>query len=119
LKEKLRFTVTEPQISVHFRLTKLDAMQAYTLKREIEGAYFIKSEELVDEKGSDAFFGMVPLKESLFDELNDYVIRQQIQYDDCDIYVESKTASGDIAVPRVVNKLLKYIDCKLTYAFAK
>jgi len=66
-----------------------------------------------------SFIGMVPLKESLFDELNDYVIRQQIQYDDCDIYVESKIANGDIAVPRVVNKLLKYIDCKLTFAFAK
>ena len=76
-------------------------------------------EEFVDEKGSGAFIGMVPLKESLFDELNDYVIRQQIQYDDCDIYVESKIANGDIAVPRVVNKLLKYIDCKLTFAFAK
>ena len=108
--------MTEPQISVHFRLTTLDAMQAYTLKREIEGAYFIKREECVDK---NAFIGMVPLKESLFDELNDYVIRQQIQYDDCDIYVESKIANGDIAVPRVVNKLLKYIDCKLTFAFAK
>lgn len=111
--------MTEHQISVHFRLTTLDAMQAYTLKREIEGAYFIKREECVDKKGPDAFIGMVPLKESLFDELNDYVIRQQIQYDDCDIYVESKTARGDIAVPKVVNKLLKYIDCKLTFAVAK
>ncbi|MFD3284284.1 hypothetical protein ACE41O_14275 [Alteromonas macleodii] len=111
--------MTDSQTSVHFRLTKLDAMQAYTLKREIEGAYFSKREEFVDEKGSGAFIGMVPLKESLFDELNDYVIRQQIQYDDCDIYVESKIANGDIAVPRVVNELLKYIDCKLTFAFAK
>ena len=111
--------MTDSQTSVHFRLTKLDVMQAYTLKREIEGAYFSKREELVDEKGSGAFIDMVPLKESLFDELNDYVIRQQIQYDDCDIYVESKIANGDIAVPRVVNKLLKYIDCKLTFAFAK
>ncbi|MDP6880823.1 MAG: hypothetical protein QGF15_08105 [Alteromonas macleodii] len=111
--------MTDSQTSVHFRLTKLDAMQAYTLKREIEGAYFSKRKEFVDEKGSGAFIGMVPLKESLFDELNDYVIRQQIQYDDCDIYVESQIANGDIAVPRVVNKLLKYIDCKLTFAFAK
>ncbi|WP_334020273.1 hypothetical protein [Alteromonas sp. S015] len=110
--------MTEPQISVHFRLPTLDAMQAYTLKREIEGAYFIKRDECVDEKSSDVFVGMVPLKESLFDELNDYVIRQQIQYDDCDIFVEAKNVNGDIAVPRVVNKLLKYIDCKLTFAFA-
>lgn len=108
--------MTKNQISVHFRLTKLDAMQAYTLKREIEGAYFIKREGNVDDLKADVFVGMVPLKETLFDELNDYVIRQQIQYDDCDIFVEAKDATGDIAVPRVVNKLLKYIDCKLTYA---
>ena len=110
--------MTEPQIRVHFRLTKLDAMQAYTLKREIEGAYFIKREESGDNQEADVFVGMVPLQETLFDELNDYVIRQQIQYDDCDIFVEAKHADGDIAVPRVVNKLLKYIDCKLTYALA-
>lgn len=84
-------------------------MQAYTLKREIEGAYFIKRDD------TDVFVGMVPLKETLFDELNDYVIRQQIQYDACDILVEAKNTTGEVAVPRVVNKLLKYIDCKLTY----
>lgn len=101
--------MTDSLTSVHFRLTKLDAMQAYTLKREIEGAYFIKRDD------TDVFVGMVPLKETLFDELNDYVIRQQIQYDACDILVEAKNTTGEVAVPRVVNKLLKYIDCKLTY----
>jgi len=100
-------------MTVHFRLLKLDAMQAYTLKREIEGAYFHKNDD------SPVFIGLVPLKEALFDELNDYVIRQQIQYDECDIYVKAENADGDIDVPRVVNKLLKYIDCKLTYAFVK
>lgn len=101
--------MTDSLTSVYFRLTKLDAMQAYTLKREIEGAYFIKRDD------TDVFVGMVPLKETLFDELNDYVIRQQIQYDACDILVEAKNTTGEVAVPRVVNKLLKYIDCKLTY----
>lgn len=101
--------MTDTLTSVHFRLTKLDAMQAYTLKREIEGAYFIKRDD------TDVFVGMVPLKETLFDGLNDYVIRQQIQYDACDILVEAKNTTGEVAVPRVVNKLLKYIDCKLTY----
>lgn len=105
----MRDVVTDTLTSVHFRLTKLDAMQAYTLKREIEGAYFIKRDD------TDVFVGMVPLKETLFDELNDYVIRQQIQYDACDILVEAKNTTGEVAVPRVVNKLLKYIDCKLTY----
>lgn len=105
----MRDVVTDSLTSVHFRLTKLDAMQAYTLKREIEGAYFIKRDD------TDVFVGMVPLRETLFDDLNDYVIRQQIQYDACDILVEAKNTTGEVAVPRVVNKLLKYIDCKLTY----
>lgn len=105
--------MTQPDITVHFRLLHLDAMQAYTLKREIEGASFSKRDD------SAAFVGLVPLKETLFDELNDYIIRQQITYDECDIYVKAENGEGDINVPRVVNKLLKYIDCKLTYAFVK
>ena len=105
--------MTHPEITVHFRLLQLDAMQAYTLRREIEGAYFHKHDD------SAAFIGFVPLTEALFDELNDYIIRQQIQYDECDIYVKAVNAEGDVDVPRVVNKLLKYIDCKLTYAFVQ
>lgn len=68
----------------------------------------------------------------MFDELNDYFIRQQIGYDECDILVEAiienkdtsikkqdasiERKSTEITVPHVVNKMLKYIDCQLTYA---
>ena len=99
-------------VSVSFRLLKLDMMQAYTLKKDIRGAHFYHSSV------EGVFVGVVPLHEAIFDELNDYVIRQQIQYDDCDVFVEAiKSAEArEVSVPRVVNKILKYIDCKLTYA---
>lgn len=98
-------------VSVSFRLLKLDMMQAYTFKKEINGASFYKRDN------ENNFVGTVPLSDELFDELNDFVIRQQIQYNDCDIYVEStvSASSTGIEVPRVVNRMLKYIDCKLSY----
>lgn len=96
-------------------------MQAYTLKKEIRGAQFYQDNE------QDRFVGLVPLEEALFDELNDYFIRQQIGFDECDILVEaiiesqdasSESKSTEITVPHVVNKMLKYIDCQLTYAIS-
>lgn len=99
-------------VSVSFRLLKLDMMQAYTFKKEINGASFYKRDN------ENIFVGTVPLSDDLFDELNDFVIRQQVQYDDCDIHVECTAcaASTEIDVPRVVNRMLKYIDCKLSYS---
>lgn len=87
-------------------------MQAYTLKKEIKGASFYPQED------SNRFVGWVPLEEQYFDELNDYFIRQQIQYNECDIFVTANTPqeTSIVTVPRVVNKMLKYIDCKLTYS---
>lgn len=104
-------TKATQNVSVSFRLLKLDMMQAYTFKKEINGASFYKLDD------ESIFVGTVPLSDDLFDELNDFVIRQQVQYDDCDIYVESPACavSNGIDVPRVVNRMLKYIDCKLSY----
>jgi len=113
-------------VKVSFRFLKLNRMQAYTLKKEIRGAQFY---QVADQ---DSFVGLVPIEEPLFDELNDYFIRQQIGYDECDILVEAiienkdtsiknqdasiESKSTEITVPHVVNKMLKYIDCQLTYA---
>lgn len=122
-------------VKVSFRFLKLNRMQAYTLKKEIRGAQFYQ----VDEQ--ECFVGLVPLEEPLFDELNDYFIRQQIGFDECDILVQaiienrdtcfenqnaiierqdasSESKSTEIIVPHVVNKMLKYIDCQLTYAIS-
>jgi hypothetical protein len=97
----------------YFRFLRLDKMQAYTLKKEITGARFYK------DASTDFFIGLVPLEERFFDELNDYVIRQQIRYDACDLLVNAKSLnepSAEIAIPHAVNKMLKYIDCKITVA---
>lgn len=99
--------------TVNFRLLALDMMQAYTLKREITGASFYNDDT------SERFVGLVPLREDVFDQLNDYFIRQQICYEDCDILVQADITRSEqeVSVPKVVNKMLKYIDCKLTYSF--
>ena len=115
-------------VKVSFRFLKLNRMQAYTLKKEIRGAQFYQDDE------QNKFVGLVPLEESLFDELNDYFIRQQIGFDECDILVKAIIENRDaciknqdasiegkrteITVPYVVNKMLKYIDCQLTYAIS-
>ena len=122
-------------VKVSFRFLKLNRMQAYTLKKEIRGAQFYQ----VDDQ--DSFVGLVPLEEPLFDELNDFFIRQQIGFDECDILVQAiienkdmsienqeasierqdasiESNSTEITVPHVVNKMLKYIDCQLTYAIS-
>lgn len=101
-------------VTASFRFLSLDMMQAYTLKKEVSGAWFYKDE------AKEVFVGVVPLIEAHFDELNDYFIRQQLAYDECDIYVEA-TAQGSektaqVNVPREVNRVLKYLDCPLTYA---
>ncbi len=104
--------MNDTSVNVSFRLLHLDLMQAHTLKKEITGASFYPA----DTKG--VFVGVVPLREAVFDELNDYVVRQQIKYDHCDVFVEATQSDdvSEVAVPRVVNKILKYIDCKLTYS---
>lgn len=111
-----------------FRFLRLDRMQAYTLKREIAEASFYENTDTGD------FVGLVPLKEPVFDALNDYLIRQQISYDACDLFVQTKLASAgaevssgsrtlcksehkpEVSIPREVNKILKYIDCRITVA---
>ncbi len=97
----------------YFRFSRLDIMQAYTLKKEITGAWCYKDDS------TDFFIGLVPLEERFFDELNDYVIRQQINYDACDLLVKAKSTNApltEISIPYAVNKMLKYIDCKITVA---
>lgn len=103
--------MSSASVNVSFRFLNLDRMQAYTLKKEINGASFYPHEQ------TGVFVGIVPLQEAYFDELNDYFIRQQIQYEDCDIFVSAGglNSAVTIEVPSVVNKMLKYIDCKLTY----
>ena len=70
---------------------------------------------------SGCFVGAVGLNESLrnLDDLNIFYVRQQIPLQDCDILVSvtSTDNAKTIATPMFVNKVLKHIDCQLTFSF--
>jgi hypothetical protein len=103
------------KIQVSFRFLNLDKLQAITLTREIAGATYESHGD------SDCFIGSVALTETLdnINDLNIFYVRQQILLDDCDILisVSSHNQVNKVEIPRIVNKLLKHIDCKLTIVF--
>ncbi|WNC72106.1 hypothetical protein RGQ13_18600 [Thalassotalea psychrophila] len=103
---------TEAEIS--FRFLSLDKFQAYTLQREILGSTY--KEQLKN----NCFVGYVPLTKQNLDDINDYYVRQRIEIDECDIFVSVNSASDTtiISIPVIVNRMLKYIDCKLTFSFS-
>ena len=101
------------ETKISFRFNRLDKMQAFTLEREILGSY---SDNHID---NNYFVVCVPLTDSNFDDINDYYVRQRVEIEDCDILVSVSSASGTkiLDIPAMVNRMLKYIDCKLTFSF--
>lgn len=97
---------------VHFRFKRLDKMQAFTLEREILG-----SVKAYDE-GKTCYCVCVPLTRMNLDDINDYYVRQRVVINDCDILISTSTESGThtVEVPVIVNHMLKYIDCQLTFS---
>lgn len=65
--------------------------------------------------------GLVCLNENLdnLDDLNIFYVRQQIPLQDCDIciVITSANVTDTVATPMFVNKVLKHIDCQLTFSF--
>ncbi|MFT6991584.1 MAG: hypothetical protein ACJASL_003572 [Paraglaciecola sp.] len=65
--------------------------------------------------------GLVCLNENLdnLDDLNIFYVRQQIPLQDSDIciVVTSANVTDTVATPMFVNKVLKHIDCQLTFSF--
>jgi len=101
------------EAEISFRFLRLDKFQAYSLPHEISGSSYVKHPT------NETYVASVPLTSSNFEEINDYYIRQRIALDACDIFisVKSTSAAGTIDIPAIVNRLLKYIDCKLTFSF--
>ncbi|MFQ3197888.1 MAG: hypothetical protein ACJAUL_001843 [Paraglaciecola sp.] len=99
--------------SLSFRFLNLDKLQAFTLTREVKGATYTQHLD------NNCYVGSVPLLGEYLDNLNIFYVRQQINIIDCDIFIEvkSENTSGTFTTPAIVNKLLKHIDCKLTFAF--
>jgi hypothetical protein len=102
---------TEAKIS--FRFNSLNKLQAFTLVREILGS---SHEESLKNNG---YVGCVPLTDNNLDDINDFYVRQRVNIEECDIFVSvnSESSTKIISLPVVVNRMLKYIDCKLTFSF--
>jgi hypothetical protein len=101
------------EAEISFRFNRLDKMQAFTLEREIVGS-------LRNDHIEDHFYVVcVPLTDNNFDDINDYFVRQRVEIEDCDIFVSVASNSGinHYNIPVIVNRMLKYIDCKLTFSF--
>lgn len=88
-------------------------MQAFTLEREIVGS--LRKEHIED----NYYVVYVPLTDNNFDDINDYYVRQRVEIENCDIFVSVSADSGTniVDIPVIVNRMLKYIDCKLTFSF--
>jgi hypothetical protein len=101
------------EAEISFRFNRLDKMQAFTLEREIVGS-------LRNDHIEDHFYVVcVPLTDNNFDDINDYYVRQRVEIEDCDIFVSVASNSGTnlYNIPVIVNRMIKYIDCKLTFSF--
>jgi hypothetical protein len=107
--------VSNPNIEaeISFRFLSLDKFQAYSLVREILGS---THEEHSVHK---SYIACVPLTQQNFEDINDYYVRQRIDIEACDILVSvnANSKSGIVDIPLIVNRMLKYIDCKLTFSF--
>ncbi len=99
-------------LTVDFRFLRLDKFQAYSLEREIKGAWHKEGE-------AGCFAAYVPLTLENFDDINDFYVRQRVILDACDILVTVKTTTPteQVIVPDIVNRMLKYIDCRLSFSF--
>ncbi|NQZ23681.1 MAG: hypothetical protein HRT53_16735 [Colwellia sp.] len=98
---------------ISFRFTRLDKMQTFTLEREILGS---SRQHQVE---NNYYVVCVPLTSNNLDDINDYYVRQRIAIEACDIFVSVSADSGTntFDIPVIVNRMLKYIDCKLTFSF--
>jgi hypothetical protein len=85
-----------------------------TLIREVHGASYDNHPH------NSCFVGSVCLNECLnnLDDLNIFYVRQQIPLQDCDILIAITSANDEktFATPILVNKVLKHIDCQLTFS---
>ena len=100
-------------VVICFRFLSLDKLQAFTLEREIIGSTYTQDDQ------NNRYIGSVPLSRETLDDINDFFVRQRVALNECDIFVsaESGLPTNTIDIPVIANRMLKYIDCKLTFSF--
>jgi hypothetical protein len=96
-----------------FRFFNLNKLQAYTLEREVTGS------SKTEKANNGNFDGNVALSSDNLEEVFDFFIRQRIETSECDILISigKNIDENIIVVPELVNRMLKFIDCKLTVSF--
>lgn len=95
------------------RFLSLNKLQALTLEREVVGASQSKHFK------NDFYVGCVVLMDDNLEDIVHFFIRQQLKIDDCDLFISvfSNLDSNIVDVPNLVNRMLKYIDCRLTFSY--
>lgn len=103
-------TKLSESVNSSFRFFNLNKLQAYTLEREVSGGSKIKHAD------NDCYDGIVVLNRDNLEDIFDFFIRQRIETGGCDILISiaNNTNTTIVGVPALVNRMLKFIDCKLT-----
>ncbi len=96
-------------MQVFFRLLRLNKLQMVTLSRLFA--------DLQVNEFPTHYAVAVPLSTELLEELMMFVVRQQVELDDCDILLQLSTLDVAQAVPVSVNQLLKHFDCRLSVEY--
>jgi hypothetical protein len=96
-----------------FRFFNLNKLQAYTLEREVSGS------SKTEHTKNDSYDASVTLRSDNLEDIFDFFIRQRIETSECDILIsiDKNMDASKIAVPELVNRMLKFVDCKLTVFF--
>ena len=97
-------------VNAYFRFLRLNRLQMLTLESEVANVH---REESID----DHFIGCVYLDDvCLIDDISNFVVQQQISEQDCDILLAPTfpVEQGAISVSKIVNQMLKHIDCSIS-----
>jgi hypothetical protein len=96
-----------------FRFLSLTRLQAITIEREVPGATQQKHWQ------NDCYVGYVALSHDNLQDIANFFVRQQIKVEECDLFIAitSPLQTNTVAAPDLVNQMLKFIDCKLTFSY--
>ncbi|MFC3032867.1 hypothetical protein ACFOEE_10080 [Pseudoalteromonas fenneropenaei] len=100
--------------SVSFRFLQLNKLQLLTLKRDIP--------ELVatELEAPHHYCVSVPLEAHHIDTINMFFVRQQLILEQVDILVclDTSDCGTEYSAPRLLNQMLKHLDCTLRFTCA-
>ena len=99
--------------STSFRFLCLTDAQAAELSKGISGA------ECRKRKDNSFNVGVVELREEVIDSIINFYRLHDVDLKDCDIFL-SLTTESDSEIweaPKLVNQILRFVDCRLTFSF--